>query len=92
MGYAYRWSSIGSTRTEFRCCFIPGVPFPRLSPFGAEPYESNIGTAQVSLVGPGEIPDVLGRPPVSWTALDTIPINRVNEVVLHRVPPGAVWP
>lgn len=37
---------IGSTRTSFRCCFIPGVPLSRLSPFGTEPYESNIATAQ----------------------------------------------
>jgi hypothetical protein len=37
---------IGTTRTTFRSCFIPGRPFPRLSPFGTEPPESNIATAQ----------------------------------------------
>ncbi|MEM8954955.1 MAG: lipopolysaccharide kinase InaA family protein [Verrucomicrobiota bacterium] len=39
---------IGTTRTSFRSCFIPGRPLPRLSPFGAEPLESNITVAQES--------------------------------------------
>ncbi|MEM7146953.1 MAG: lipopolysaccharide kinase InaA family protein [Verrucomicrobiota bacterium] len=37
---------IGTTRTTFRSCFIPGRPFPRLSPFGSEPPDSNIPVAQ----------------------------------------------
>ncbi len=37
---------IGATRTSFRSCFIPGKPLSRISPFGTEPPESNIATAQ----------------------------------------------
>jgi len=37
---------IGSTRTTFRSCFLPGTPFDRLSPFGVEPPERNIQIAE----------------------------------------------
>jgi hypothetical protein len=37
---------IGHGPTVFRSCLIPGQPFARLSPFGADPPESNIATAQ----------------------------------------------
>jgi serine/threonine protein kinase len=36
---------IGSTRTTFRSCFLPGVPFDRLSSFGVEPEDRNIQIA-----------------------------------------------
>jgi hypothetical protein len=36
---------IGYSETEFRSCLIPGQPYSRLSPFGADPPESNIHTA-----------------------------------------------
>ncbi len=37
---------IGSTRTTFRSCYLPGTPFDRLSPFGVEPPERNIQIAE----------------------------------------------
>lgn len=37
---------IGSTRTSFRSCFLPGRPLDKVSPFGKEPEESNIAPAQ----------------------------------------------
>ncbi len=37
---------LGCTSTTFRSCFLPGKPFNRVSPFGAEPEESNIRIAQ----------------------------------------------
>jgi hypothetical protein len=37
---------IGHGPTVFRSCLIPGQPYARLSPFGADPPESNIDTAQ----------------------------------------------
>ncbi len=36
---------IGCSRTTFRSCFQPGVPFDRLSPLGIEPEEQNIQVA-----------------------------------------------
>ena len=33
---------IGSTRTTFRSCFLPGISYDRLTPFGTEPPERNI--------------------------------------------------
>jgi len=37
---------IGSTRTIFRSCFLPGRPLDKVSPFGTEPEESNIAPAR----------------------------------------------
>jgi hypothetical protein len=37
---------IGYGPNVFRSCLIPGQPYARLTSFGAEPPESNIGTAQ----------------------------------------------
>ena len=37
---------IGSTRTSFRSCFIPGDSLRKLSPFGVEPIDANIAIAQ----------------------------------------------
>ena len=37
---------IGHGPNVFRSCLIPGQPYARLSPFGADPPESNIATAQ----------------------------------------------
>ncbi len=37
---------IGYGARTFRSCLIPGKPYNRLSPFGAEPEERNIATAQ----------------------------------------------
>jgi hypothetical protein len=37
---------IGFDPQVFRSCLVPGRPYPRLSPFGADPEESNIRTAQ----------------------------------------------
>jgi hypothetical protein len=37
---------IGYEPTVFRSCLIPGLPYARLTPFGAEPPESNIAKAQ----------------------------------------------
>lgn len=37
---------IGATRNSFRSCMIPGTPLNRLSPFGVEPPERNIGVAE----------------------------------------------
>ncbi|HMJ15910.1 MAG TPA: hypothetical protein VK524_31050, partial [Polyangiaceae bacterium] len=36
---------VGHGPRTFRSCLIPGTPYNRLSPFGAEPEESNIGAA-----------------------------------------------
>ena len=37
---------IGHEPTVFRSCLIPGQPYARLTPFGADPPESNIAQAQ----------------------------------------------
>ncbi len=37
---------IGYTPNTFRSCLIPGDPYKRLSPFGSDPEDSNIGIAQ----------------------------------------------
>jgi hypothetical protein len=37
---------IGHEPDIFRSCFLPGQPYGRLSPFGADPPDSNIATAQ----------------------------------------------
>jgi serine/threonine protein kinase len=36
---------IGFTKETFRSCFVPGKPYSRLTPFGAEPVENNVGIA-----------------------------------------------
>jgi hypothetical protein len=38
--------AIGATHQVFRSCFLPGMPYHRLSPFGAEPEEANLPLAQ----------------------------------------------
>jgi hypothetical protein len=38
--------AIGATHQIFRSCFLPGQPYNRLSPFGAEPEEKNLPLAQ----------------------------------------------
>jgi hypothetical protein len=38
--------AIGATHQVFRSCFLPGTPYHRLSPFGAEPEEANLPLAQ----------------------------------------------
>jgi hypothetical protein len=38
--------AIGATHQTFRSCFLPGAPYNRLSPFGAEPEEANLPLAQ----------------------------------------------
>jgi hypothetical protein len=37
--------AIGATHQVFRSCFLPGSPYHRLSPFGAEPDEANLPIA-----------------------------------------------
>lgn len=37
---------IGSTASTFRSCLVPGQSYARLTPFGGEPPENNIGKAQ----------------------------------------------
>jgi hypothetical protein len=37
---------IGYSSDIFRSCLVPGLPYSRLSPFGAEPEESNIARAE----------------------------------------------
>ena len=37
---------IGHTPNTFRSCLLPGHPYPRLSPFGAEPQTANIALAE----------------------------------------------
>jgi len=37
--------AIGATHQTFRSCLLPGVPYNRLSPFGAEPEEANLPLA-----------------------------------------------
>jgi hypothetical protein len=37
--------AIGATHQIFRSCFLPGTPYHRLSPFGAEPEEANLPLA-----------------------------------------------
>jgi hypothetical protein len=37
---------IGHEPTVFRSCLLPGTPYNRLSPFGGEPDESNLGKAR----------------------------------------------
>jgi hypothetical protein len=38
--------AIGATHQVFRSCFLPGTPYNRLSPFGAEPEEANLPLAK----------------------------------------------
>jgi hypothetical protein len=38
--------AIGATHQTFRSCFLPGTPYNRLSPFGAEPDEANLPRAK----------------------------------------------
>ena len=38
--------AIGATHQIFRSCFLPGVPYSRLSPFGTEPEEANLPLAK----------------------------------------------
>lgn len=38
--------AIGATHQIFRSCFLPGSPYHRLSPFGAEPEEANLPIAR----------------------------------------------
>jgi hypothetical protein len=37
---------IGHTPESFRSCIVPGMPYQRLSPFGAEPEEANLPRAR----------------------------------------------
>ena len=37
---------IGWTKDTFRSCFVPGKPYSRLTPFGAEPVENNVTVAE----------------------------------------------
>lgn len=37
---------IGHTNDTFRACFVPGKPYSRLTPFGVEPVENNVGIAE----------------------------------------------
>ena len=37
---------IGWTADSFRSCFVPGKPYSRLSPFGADPVEGNVHIAE----------------------------------------------
>jgi len=37
---------IGHTSSVFRSCLLPGTPYNRLSPFGNEPFESNVPIAR----------------------------------------------
>ncbi|MBE2181531.1 MAG: hypothetical protein IAE97_13780 [Chthoniobacterales bacterium] len=37
---------IGWTEDTFRSCFVPGKPYSRLTPFGIEPVENNVGVAE----------------------------------------------
>lgn len=38
--------AIGATHQTFRSCLLPGTPYHRLSPFGAEPEEANLQRAR----------------------------------------------
>ena len=38
--------AIGATHQTFRSCFLPGTPYHRLSPFGAEPEDANLPIAK----------------------------------------------
>jgi hypothetical protein len=38
--------AIGATHQIFRSCFLPGTPYNRLSPFGADPEEANLPLAK----------------------------------------------
>jgi len=38
--------AIGATHQTFRSCFLPGTPYTRLSPFGADPEEANLAHAR----------------------------------------------
>jgi len=38
--------AIGATHQTFRSCFLPGSPYNRLSPFGAEPEDANLPLAR----------------------------------------------
>ena len=37
---------IGWTKDSFRSCFVPGKPYSRLTPFGADPVEGNVAVAE----------------------------------------------
>lgn len=37
---------IGWTKDTFRSCFVPGKPYSRLTPFGADPVEGNVQVAE----------------------------------------------
>ncbi len=37
---------IGWTKDSFRSCFVPGKPYSRLTPFGADPVEGNVPIAE----------------------------------------------
>lgn len=37
---------IGWTKDDFRSCFVPGKPYSRLTPFGADPPEGNVAVAR----------------------------------------------
>ena len=37
---------IGWTKDGFRSCFVPGKPYSRLTPFGADPPEGNVAVAE----------------------------------------------
>lgn len=37
---------IGWTKDSFRACFVPGKPYSRLTPFGADPPEGNVPVAE----------------------------------------------
>jgi hypothetical protein len=43
--------AIGATHQVFRSCFLPGGPYNRLSPFGAEPEEANLPVAKKLHIG-----------------------------------------
>lgn len=38
--------AIGATHQIFRSCFLPGMPYNRLSPFGADPEDANLPLAR----------------------------------------------
>jgi hypothetical protein len=38
--------AIGATHQTFRSCFLPGTPYTRLSPFGADPEDANLTHAR----------------------------------------------
>lgn len=84
---------IGSTRTTFRACFVPGVALDRVSPFGLEPEERNIEVARDSdllvLVGLWGLLEDLER---RITALHAAGIAHgdleLHNVIVTRAPAG----